>query len=42
MLLVLPGWRRESVMHMLWEMDRWMSRWLNGAPPSTDESDADP
>lgn len=28
-------------MHMLWEMDRWMATWLNGAPPSTDESDAE-
>jgi dipeptidyl aminopeptidase/acylaminoacyl peptidase len=30
---------RESVMHVLHEMDRWMSMWLNGAPPSDAESD---
>lgn len=28
---------RESILHTLHEMDRWMSMWLQGAPPSSDE-----
>lgn len=28
---------RESIMHVLYEMDRWMGMWLNGAASSTDE-----
>lgn len=40
-LVMLPheshGYRaRESIMHMLWETDRWLERWVKHAPPRVD------
>ncbi|RMF59280.1 MAG: S9 family peptidase, partial [Bacteroidetes bacterium] len=40
-LVMLPheshGYRaRESILHMLWETDRWLERWVKNAPPRED------